>query len=84
MERDIEVAENVLSTLIRQEVNPQGRFFGLEVKGIYQEGYGVTFRLPSDYSSPIFIDRTEGAVIYRESGHNAPTVAYRMTTSEDR
>lgn len=85
MERDIEVAENVLSTLIRQEVSPQGRpFFGLEVKGIYQEGYGVTFRLPSDYSSPGFYRAVggEGTIIYRDNDL-APTKAYTFSTNED-
>lgn len=83
MERDIEVAENVLSTLLKQEVSQQGRFFGLEVKGVYQEGYGVTFRLPSDYSAPMFIDRINGAgetVIFRES--TAPAVAYSYSTTD--
>lgn len=80
MERDIEVAENVLSTLIRQEVSPQGRFFGLEVRGIYQEGYGVTFRLPSDYSAPGFIrGNGEGTVIY----HNDATPVRAYSFSED-
>lgn len=83
MERDIEVAENVLSTLIRQEVSPQGRFFGLEVKGYYQEGYGVTFRLPSDYSAPMFIrGNGEGTVIYRDNDL-APTVAYSFSKGEE-
>lgn len=82
MERDIEVAENVLSTLLRQEVSQQGRFFGLEVKGVYQEGYGVTFRLPSDYSGPMFIrSGGEGTVIYRDN--LAPTIAYSHS-KEDR
>ncbi|HEY0769632.1 MAG TPA: hypothetical protein VGD31_04805 [Sphingobacteriaceae bacterium] len=82
MERDIEVAENVLSTLIRQEVSPRGRFFGLEVKGIYQEGYGVTFRLPGDYSSPGFIRAGEGTMIYRDNDL-APTVAYSISSTND-
>ncbi len=86
MERDIEVAENVLSTLLRQEVSPNGRFFGLEVKGVYQEGYGVTFRLPGEYSSPILIrGQGEGTVIYREADpHNAPTVAYSYSQDAER
>lgn len=85
MQRDIEVAENVLSTLIRQEVTPQGRFFGLEVRGIYQEGYGVTFRLPSDYSAPMFIQgRGEGTVIYRDVDALSPAVAYSYTPEADR
>src|SRR5688572_25553747 len=82
MERDIEVAENVLSTLLRQEVSQQGRFFGLEVKGVYQEGYGVTFRLPGDYSTPMFIRGSgEGTVIYRDA--QAPTVAYSYSHADE-
>ena len=50
MRRDIEVAENVLSTLIKHEINAQRTFFGLEIRGSYQEGYGVTFRLPGAYA----------------------------------
>src|SRR5688572_6757884 len=53
MIRDIEVAENVLSTLIRQQFNNQRTFFPLEVKGSYQVGYGVTFSLPADFTTPI-------------------------------
>ncbi len=53
MKRDIEVAENVLSTLIRQEMNQQQHgFFGIDVKGSYLPGYGVTFRLPMDLNLP--------------------------------
>lgn len=53
MERDIEVAENVLATLIKQELNAQRMFIGLDIKGTYQPGYGVTFRLPSDHMMPM-------------------------------
>lgn len=53
MERDIEVAENVLSTLLRQEFDRQHLFFPLEVEGSYQPGYGVTFRLPADFTTPM-------------------------------
>lgn len=55
MRRDIEVAENVLSTLIRQQFNNsnQRSFFPLEVNGSYQAGYGVTFALPADFTTPI-------------------------------
>lgn len=76
MNRDIEVAENVLATLIRNEIN-EGRFFGLEVKAHYQEGYGVTFRLPSDYAMPFAVSRVsggQGTTIYY-SDDLAPVVA---------
>lgn len=53
MARDISVAESVLKTLIRQQFDQQRMFFGLEVEGSYQAGYGVTFRLPADFTMPI-------------------------------
>lgn len=46
MSRDIAVAENVLSTLIKQELD-QRSFFFMEVKGNYISGYGVTFTVPT-------------------------------------
>jgi hypothetical protein len=48
MERDIEVAENVLATLIKQQLAVRNNFFPVEVEGTYMEGYGVTFRLPTE------------------------------------
>lgn len=53
MNRDMAVAENVLTTLIRQQFSNQRMFFQLNVKGSYQAGYGVTFTLPADYTTPI-------------------------------
>ena len=56
MRRDIEVAENVLATLIKQELQQGNTFFGLDVRGSYQPGYGVTFRVPTDQSLPFVIN----------------------------
>jgi hypothetical protein len=75
MMRDIEVAENVLSTLIKQEINQQRGFFGVDIKGTYLPGYGVTFRLPADFSAPFMISIGAGdnsAMIYehRENGYS--------------
>lgn len=53
MQRDIAVAENVLSTLIKQQFGNQRTFFPLEIRGNYQAGYGVTFALPADFTTPI-------------------------------
>jgi hypothetical protein len=53
MERDIEVAENILKTLVRQQFDRQRMFFGFEVDGSYQEGFGITFRFPADFTTPI-------------------------------
>jgi hypothetical protein len=47
MERDIEVAENILNTLLRQQ-SERRYFFPMEVEGKYMPGYGVTFRLPGE------------------------------------
>ncbi|MBL0742957.1 hypothetical protein [Chryseolinea lacunae] len=59
MTRDIAVGENVLSTLIKQQFNNQRTFFQLEVNGSYQEGYGVTFTLPADFTTPIAFMNTD-------------------------
>jgi type II secretory pathway pseudopilin PulG len=53
MERDIKVAENILKTMIKQQYEQQRMFFPLEIKGSYQQGFGVTFRIPADYTTPI-------------------------------
>src|SRR5688500_15958587 len=53
MERDIAVAENVLSTLIKQKFEGKRMFIALEISGSYHEGCGVTFTLPPDYTTPI-------------------------------
>jgi hypothetical protein len=55
MSRDIEIAENILGTLIKQQFEQERIFFTLEIRGYYQAGYGVTFRLPADYATPIAI-----------------------------
>jgi hypothetical protein len=54
MQRDIEVAENILSTLIKQQMGKRS-FFPFEVEGNYLPGYGVTFRLPNDFFGNMFI-----------------------------
>lgn len=64
MTRDIEVAENVLATLIKHELGSERTFFGLDVDGAYQEGYGVTFRLPPDHVMP-FVVRIAGNELRR-------------------
>ena len=51
MNRDIAVAENALSTLIKQEFSKRS-FFPVEVNGSYRSGYGVTFMVPTDMLIP--------------------------------
>ncbi len=80
MQRDIAVAENVLGTLIKQQFEKQKMFFPLEIKSNYQPGYGVTFYIPTDYTTPIvfalpgddnFIwDGPPGQRVYINQGNN--------------
>ncbi|GHM99107.1 hypothetical protein WSM22_05970 [Cytophagales bacterium WSM2-2] len=58
MQRDIEVAENILGTLIKQQMGNR-MFFPTEVQGSYLPGYGVTFHLPSNYFSNIYIGEAQ-------------------------
>jgi hypothetical protein len=61
MDRDIEIAENALGTLIKQKFD--NRNMWLEVKANYTPGYGVTMRLPNDNSSWNFEYRVKGRTV---------------------
>lgn len=52
MQRDIEVTENILGTLIKQQFERRS-FFPIEIQGEYREGHGVTYRLPYDFNGPV-------------------------------
>ncbi len=79
MKRDIAVAENVLTTLIKQQFDNQRMFFPLEVRGSYQSGYGVTFTLPADYTTAIAISIPQSrSVIIEAPGDLAPVVGYNF------
>ena len=54
MQQDIEVAENILSTLVRQQFNKRN-FFPMEVSGSYMAGYGITFRMPRGGAFNMFL-----------------------------
>lgn len=89
MKRDMEVAENVLSTLIKQQFGNQRTFFPLEIKSTYQPGYGVTFSLPADYTTPIVFstmgsDNTgNNVVIYGNEPAGVQSYNYSYSWSED-
>src|SRR5258706_2449 len=53
MQRDIEVSENILGTLIKQQYGKR-QFFPMEVRGSYLPGYGVTFHVPSEMFGNMF------------------------------
>ncbi|WKZ60838.1 MAG: hypothetical protein QY309_04995 [Cyclobacteriaceae bacterium] len=84
MERDIEVAENILKTLVRQQFDQQRMFFGFNVEGSYQEGFGVTFRFPADFTTPIAFNMSGmgGDVVWVDEMPRGYT--YSVTTREDR
>jgi hypothetical protein len=52
MNRDLEVAENILGTLIKQKLEKRN-FFPVEISSDYRAGYGVTFRLPMEVNGPM-------------------------------
>lgn len=52
MERDIQIAENALATIIKQQFEKKGMW--LDVKANYTPGFGVTMRLPNDNSTWIY------------------------------
>ena len=89
MTRDIEVAENVLATLIKQELNQGQGFFPIDVKGSYLPGYGVTFRIPGEQiGSLIPMWNGSNAVIWNSQGGNytvtSPDVRVYERASEER
>ena len=49
MDRDIEIAENALGTIIKQKFDKRNMW--VEVKATYTPGFGVTMRLPQDNNS---------------------------------
>ena len=67
MQRDIEVAENILSTLLKQQFDKRS-FFPMEVKGNYRPGYGVTFQIPVDNMFIVWGDTPAVAGTYFGNG----------------
>jgi len=77
MQRDIEVSENVLGTLIKQQFEKQKMFFPLEIQGGYQPGYGVRFYLPADYTTPIvFAFPDDDNFVWQTEREQGPGVSY--------
>lgn len=84
MKRDIEVAENVLSTLIKQEVASDRNWWGLDIKGTYMEGFGVTFRLPGEYAMPQMFPTKANTYIYRDEPGAVTIIGSEGQESEQR
>jgi len=83
MQRDMEVAENILGTLIKQQYGKR-QFFPMEVQGSYVPGYGVTFQVPSEmFGKMFFIQGDDTWNIGVPDAPLPPGVTYRYySTSE--
>jgi hypothetical protein len=81
MTRDIEVAENILNTLIRQQFDKRV-YFPMNVNGDYLSGYGVTFRLPPDYFGPMVISM-EGAKMWMDAAPQIYSYSFEMNGNEE-
>lgn len=79
MERDIEVAENVLSTMVKRELGVEKLLFPFAVEGKYLPGFGVTLRLPVNFSSNwvMLTEEVKGPVVVGEG------TTYSYTYSND-
>ncbi|RAV98809.1 hypothetical protein [Pseudochryseolinea flava] len=82
MNRDIEVAENVLATLIKQQFSKERNFLAIEVDGNYQAGYGITFTIPTDFTVPIIFSDPGDMMIYN-SGSNGGQFQVSNPNNED-
>ncbi|HRI79665.1 MAG TPA: hypothetical protein PLR06_09045, partial [Cyclobacteriaceae bacterium] len=73
MQQDIEVAENALTTLLRQQMGKR-IFFPIDVNGSYTAGYGVTLRMPRSGSFKMIMD---------SYGPGSSTYSYSYSYSKD-
>jgi len=84
MQRDIEVAENILGTLIKQQYGKR-QFFPMEVQANYLPGYGVTFRVPSEMFGNMFFIQSDENVwgMTPPDAPMPPGVSYSYSYSSD-
>lgn len=78
MNQDLEIAENILSTLTSQGSDKsRAYFFGRNSRSSYVEGYGVIFNLPASEGF-FFMDRddTEAFTIVERRGGNGTSFSY--------
>ncbi len=75
MQRDIEVAENILSTLLRQQLDKRS-FFLMEITGTYRQGYGLTFLIPPDYTLLPWTENFDVGGSFYPDGRGSGTVLF--------
>jgi len=82
MQRDLEVAENILGTLIKQQYGKR-QFFPMEVQASYLPGYGVTFRVPTEMFGKMFFIQDDAWGINAPNAPMPPGVSYSYSYSSD-
>lgn len=83
MERDIQVAENVLGSLIKQQMG-DNVFMPVQVEGSYRPGFGITFSVPNNsIMNWIVVPRAPKAPNVRVSGGQGTGYTYSIETDED-
>jgi len=82
MQRDLEVAENILSTLIKQQYGKR-QFFPMEVQASYLAGYGVTFRVPSEMFGNMFFMQGGDQVWNMEPMPPGSSISFSSSFSSD-
>jgi hypothetical protein len=76
MDRDLEIAENALATIIKQKWDK--RQMWLEIKATYTPGYGVTMRIPNDNANWVY-EMKQGAravIAPPPAGTNGSVIVY--------
>ena len=82
MDQDIEIAENALSTMLRQQTGKR-IFFPMEVNGSYTAGYGVTLRMPRASSLRMIMGSVGGpGMSYTYSYSNSDDAQMNRATEE--
>jgi hypothetical protein len=86
MERDLRVAEDVLSSLIKQQF--ENTWLPVDVQATYRAGYGVTFSVPN-FSGPLYgivaprVPRVPNAPRVRVYSGQGEGFTYSIETNED-
>lgn len=83
MERDIQVAENVLSSLIKQQIG-DNILMPVEVEGSYRPGLGITFSVPNNsLMNWIVVPRAPKAPRVKVYGGQGNGYSYTIETDEE-
>lgn len=84
MKQDLEIAENILSTLSnRDDDRSRSFFFGRNSRSSYVEGYGVIFNLPGT-EGLYFLerDKQEAAVLLERMGDSGSSFTYTISPDD--